>query len=810
MRGPVKKKPISDTSLVPKHSKEVQIPTIKEMELAIGQPIQLWPRYIANAVKTPGNKLGYSAEKHSTEARRVVFAFLINNGVPPTCALQWLLDRKHIKSDCLSEFSWILKLVVNGEYYTPVDVFFHGWICKSRFCKPVFEEQEILRFRSMVKTTATHSVKNLSEAFTSRLVARKHYFKHNFPLTLVCKLLHSKLSPWQYREIVVQRGDATDGLIGRSVPKLSMSRISNGINFKWSSLHAGRAFDPITQSPLADVEMLRTELVLELDEPPIELAHLTEDVSDALINNGILWWKWLNHALGILHYILGKYFGITQVFMFASGSKSPHMWCMDEFLLRQTHAERTSFFKILQDPTQQPWWNSVFSSHCLPFYETMHATFGLPERSRSLAEIVALTYPRFDSGVAIGRSHIHRMPFSVHEKTGRIAIPFLLGRSPKQTSDMPLVDDPHLVARLSEPLRILDCAIQSRAAAFGIEFEPTFSRAYDRIVKDSEQRIGESLAPIHIYQKNVLELKRLLEIAITSENQQLPTELSQLLLKGDHDTWEKKVGRFKYEKKKLGLLVNLDYDENGIYKLDSRRVMDTSSFRMQIFHPVMNYTDFFKTIHESSRHTITAHRLLALDIKSSHPSCAWSAVKSQLGYLAAKETCPNLHLLVHTSPERLLEEVNKTRRPWITINEAKINLLKALNMSTHYNGMSDIEIGLINERSAITDALMVFPPISSNISSALTLAADGKSLLSLLMQAVEDCAIQKAIPQLEQMGWVFVAPISDCILLDWRPGSVPLTREFCNASALAMAYAARSLAIQIRVKVEHYPGSVPN
>ena len=124
--------------------------------------------------------------------------------------------------------------------------------------------------------------------------------------------------------------------------------------------------------------------------------------------------------------------------------------------------------------------------------------------------------------------------------------------------------------------------------------------------------------------------------------------------------------------------------------------------------------------------------------------------------------------------------------------------------------MSDIEIGLINERSAITDALMVFPPISSNISSALTLAADGKSLLSLLMQAVEDCAIQKAIPQLEQMGWVFVAPISDCILLDWRPGSVPLTREFCNASALAMAYAARSLAIQIRVKVEHYPGSVPN
>ena len=48
--------------------------------------------------------------------------------------------------------------------------------------------------------------------------------------------------------------------------------------------------------------------------------------------------------------------------------------------------------------------------------------------------------------VATEAAHLHRLPFSVNEKTGRVAVPFVLAPPfeglPRAMEDMPMVDDP--------------------------------------------------------------------------------------------------------------------------------------------------------------------------------------------------------------------------------------------------------------------------------------------------------------------------------------------------------------------------------
>ena len=111
----------------------------------------------------------------------------------------------------------------------------------------------------------------------------------------------------------------------------------------------------------------------------------------------------------------------------------------------------------------------MFHSFCLPFYKDVSLKplnedgFGLKELQlpRSQAEIVALTWPCFDKEVALGKRHMHRMPFSVHEKSSRVAIPFeSLDDMPTCVEDMPRVDDTMLGEKLRRPVRALQNVVE--------------------------------------------------------------------------------------------------------------------------------------------------------------------------------------------------------------------------------------------------------------------------------------------------------------------------------------------------------------
>lgn len=130
-------------------------------------------------------------------------------------------------------------------------------------------------------------------------VERRCYFASHFPFELVARLLHRKNSPFQLRKI------AAGERVYRTRPVLSMVAFK-GIARDWpcaplTDLHAGPAYRHQTQEPREGTyDMLGTELCLELDEPPRELAGIVPDKSkpaDAPGNDGVLWWKWCRHAV---------------------------------------------------------------------------------------------------------------------------------------------------------------------------------------------------------------------------------------------------------------------------------------------------------------------------------------------------------------------------------------------------------------------------------------------------------------------------------------------------------------------------------
>ena len=69
-------------------------------------------------------------------------------------------------------------------------------------------------------------------------------------------------------------------------------------------------------------------------------------------------------------------------------------------------------------------------------------------------------------------SHLHRLPFSVNEKTSRIAVPFALAPPfaglPHALEDMPRVDDPDLRDKLEAPLKVLAAALETTGLAWAV------------------------------------------------------------------------------------------------------------------------------------------------------------------------------------------------------------------------------------------------------------------------------------------------------------------------------------------------------
>ena len=171
---------------------------------------------------------------------------------------------------------------------------------------------------------------------------------------------------------------------------------------------------------------------------------------------------WMRHATEVTLHVLREWFGLRlgAVFGFASSNRGPHFWLLGAAVLQQTKAERAAFFERLSRPCEHEGWRDSAERYLLPFYRSIVTTDAA--EAPSDVELARLAYPTFDRAVATDPAHLHRLPFSVNDKTGRVAVPFVPAPPfeglPRAMEDMPRVDDPELQRKLEAPLALLHAA----------------------------------------------------------------------------------------------------------------------------------------------------------------------------------------------------------------------------------------------------------------------------------------------------------------------------------------------------------------
>ena len=744
--------------------------------------------------------MGYHAAKHRSVSRHVVFVFLVVNGCLPSVALAWLHTAGFVASDALDELIADLKLLRDGLYRNSTTMInkitYNESIVRATLPDASFDDVDVaIQYAKAHKTTRIDDCDPLADCREARAL----YFYKMFPFEDLVRLLHRDESSWQRREITVGK----DTPLNRSRPILSLSYLKWSARTRLTSMHAGAAFDA-AQEPRTNVQPLGTEICLEVDEPPKELAHIAVGLDDVAKNDGRLWWRWLEHAVAVTARVLALHCGVEKVFCFSSGGKSPHVWLLDDFVLRQTPTERKAFVAKLADPTRQPWWAELYETILLPFYNDVllrpcdDGGFGLrlAARNRSTAEIAALTFPAFDLAVATEAKHTHRMPFSVHDSTARVALPFTATTIPTCTADMPRVDDPQLVSKIKAPLAMLKRAISAlgpvsstsidevdelATATWSVERRekkrrrdeeagagapaPSNKALFRGRCRGVEEHATLRVAPLPIDREATGELKDTLDAAVADASltlEALPADhfFKTLVKNAQPGKWRE---RLAHESKKLGRLL-----ATGVDKLAGIVKADDSGGRMSVHYPELGMDDFLKGIAAITRHKITGHRLLELDISGAHPAAAWAALLAKHGDGAAV-LCPCLSLFVADRKKA----VARVKREYATPKsdaEAKVLILRSLNQSSgdeaHRHRKPFLK-ALVEERRLMEEALLEFAPLASCVVAIREKARGGKptTLLSLLMQAVENAVITESAQSLELHGWRLVAPISDAVHL---------------------------------------------
>jgi hypothetical protein len=452
--------------------------------------------------------------------------------------------------------------------------------------------------------------------------------------------------------------------------------------------------------------------------------------------------------------------------------------------------------------------------------------FGLVRRNRSADEIAALTWPAFDSAVALDKGHMHRMPFSVHESSMRIAIPFATtAEMPTCHEDAPLVTDPQLGAKLVAPISAME-ELLSRMQADDLllpnaslvtEFTPVTSASWSvrQATRKGQREVDTSvtLADMIIDVECMRGLHDKLTAAVANpptDSSQLDADVRGVLSKTQAASGGDWVSRLAREAQRLNLLR-----ANNVHKLSNVVELNQAGGRLTIYHPEINQRNFFKGLAASTRHCITNHQLLELDISAAHVICAWAAVVAQHGEAEARRACPNLHLVATdraTAVQTLIGEYHATNRP--SVADAKTNILRSLNQSASDDNhplRKPFLKKLVEERERMTMALLEFEPVRPTAAAIQEkAAASGKTttLLSLLMQEAEKAVIVRTIAELDKVGWATVGEVNDAILLRHTQGSFATASDAKNAANVAretMEGAGRAMGIPLVVKVDHLP-----
>jgi hypothetical protein len=814
---------------------------------------QNWPSEAKNAIECK-ESLKYKGSG-DVMGRWDLFVFLVHNGARPSAVLRALASSGLLSADAIREIRWLLGLLERGQWTTKTTVLGPSQ-CETGPAKPTLPKEHVDDARAALRE-ADDLVRGAAEAERARSLlggrvdpaviagasetgaeAARAYFAKQVPGGLLMRLLHRVDSPVQLRELGVSTSSNTR--LGRCQPVLSLNAFSNlfkvasrgGSGAAPLAMHVGPAYGESDQEPCDEHSgaPCRTEFVVEVDACSHEglAAHLAADAS------GALWTRWARGALEVTLLAIRRASGEhargappSPCLRFVSGNRSPHAWLLgDEYMqlsrrdrraclenARQLAASDDDFFRSVVEPAFSVLGTPVaagglaFDATSAPRQEWWKLVFGEP-----------------DVEVACGKGHTHRVPFSVHEKTWRVAVPYDDENFPGSFDDIPMVTDVDLQEKLKRPIEILRGAVADleRNGSLspvpltkqfqGLEGAKWAKRRQLKRKAFAEARAAEeeddeetrvSVAPLPVDRARLLEWIDELRAGAAPAVERVASSRKPDTTPRDRLEREINVAS--------KILRACPADDSGI---PGSVVRDSAGGRLRLDHEGIDHRDVMKSLHAESRAAVTANRLLSLDVSGAHPCVAWGALVHRHGSDEAARVAPTLGRLV-LDRDGLVSRLARQYSSAMTARDLKKKLLSALNQSKddeYHHLRKPILKALVDEREAMADALLDWPPIARYAAAirakAAVPGARGGRLLSLLMQAGETQLLLAAIDPLNSLGWLFVAPVNDAILLVPASADVPRDGTACEAAARCFEQAVLSkLGVTITVKVEMAPSN---
>ena len=576
-----------------------------------------------------------------------------------------------------------------------------------------------------------------------------------------------------------------------------------------ASLHVGPAYAADTQVARLDGGPLGTELVLELDELPAGVDEAAR-------------WAWMRHATEVSLHVLREWFGVRAIFGFASGNRGPHLWLLDDAVLQQTKAERGAFFERLSHPCEHEGWRELAEQHLLPFYRSLMSDGGAAAPP-SDAELARLAYPTFDRAVATDPSHLHRLPFSVNEKTGRVAVPFALAPAfeglPRAPEDMPRVDDPELQSKLETPLGVLKAALRSLGGDNGAaiaDVPPNSDAPWNRrSARKRKERLSDAttadlpVAPLRVDAAATVAWLEALrgaanDAATVSGIDNARVRSVAARSQGEGKDWRARLRREADAIAKLVAALKLQQDAPaGECMLLIGETYTNGDGRTLTHYPQLDEAQYVMRLAKASRHAITADAYAEVDLAAAHLAGAWGACERHLGAAEAARRCPNLQLAA-TNKKAARALVASQSQSWTT-ERAKRAIVAALNQEPG-DGVQRCAFleALVAERPHMAEALRAHPAIAGAPLESIRRRCKGHAKpavreLSLMLHTLEAAIVRRAVGTLGEHGFETGAFLADGLLVRSRQG---VRDKAALDRALEAVTAAVGEALGVRVIME--------
>jgi len=760
-------KPTSDASASPQ-------PILSRVEAAVGQPVDRWPAHYATAATA--SCIGFKAETHDSGASRLgLTLFCLHNNVPPSLYIEWLCERDCIKADAWSEIKHAVAKLSRGE---PLG---STWDVSKRQRAPArLPQASLVDVPAALAALAACSRDGGAPGSAARPPPPPGcaaYYARLYPFYDVARLLHrpSSSSPFPLRELAIDR------CVLRSRPVLSLDkwRSTSRLGHGAASLHVGPAYAADTQITRLDGQ-LGTELVLELDELPTGVEEASR-------------WTWMHHATVVTLHVLYEWFGVRAVFGFASGNRGPHFWLLDEAVLNQTKVERTTFFERLSRPYEHEGWRSLAEDRLLPFYRSIVTTDdGVAAAAPSDVELARLTYPTFDRAVATDPAHLHRLPFSVNEKTGRVAVPFVLAPPfeglPRTMEDMPRVDDPELQRKFEAPFRVLKASLASLGtdggAATIADVPPVASAPWSQrgARKRKERSFDGATADLPVADlrvdatATVAWMEALRAPAAAGDAAELSTAITDDRVRSmagrsqcEGRDWRARLRREADAVEKLVTALKLREVPPGECVLLKGDTYTKGDGRTLTHYPQLDEAQYVMRLAKESRHAITADIYAEVDLAAAHLAGAWGACERLFGEAEAARRCPSLQLAA-TDKHSARALVVSQNQGWTT-ERAKRAVAAALNQETG-DGVRRCAFleAMVAERPHMAEALRAHPavagaPLESTLRRREGLAKPAVRELSLMLHTSEAAIVRCAVRTLGEYGFETGAFLADGLLV---------------------------------------------